>query len=246
MRQGSSRRRSDQPARIAELLGDAGSDAPAATSCELTWMDREETHVYAQRASRAAPETAWRAVTVGGQAILGRYTADLWAGDCRRPGAYEKRDCTVVERVRLTERRQAPAAAQAKQSTAASTPILAGQCVLGSFAGKPGAVGRYEVSLPADREVTVRGFVIPATAFLSYRLSLHGQDAPHVNGENTRFRSLGQGEYDVEVSLLPTAGAEQAGEYSLQIHWGRGVGDRCPIPGFDKRNCYGGSSEGPP
>jgi len=75
----------DQPARVAELLGNTSPVPTASTACELTWTDQEKTYVYAQRASRAAPRTAWRAVTAGGRAILGRYAADLWAGDCRRP-----------------------------------------------------------------------------------------------------------------------------------------------------------------
>jgi len=79
----------DQPARVAELVG--GTGPGSADSCELTWTDRKKTYVYAQRALRAAPESAWRAVTVPGKATLGRYVADLWSGDCRAPGAdYEK------------------------------------------------------------------------------------------------------------------------------------------------------------
>ena len=231
----------DQPARVAELVGGPESESGSNASCALTWTDREKTYVYAQRASRAAPETAWRAVTIPGKAILGRYVADLWAGDCRHPGAYYKKDCTVVERVRLVERQEIPVAAM----PAGATPLLAGQCTLGAFVGKPGVVGRYKVSLPADREITVRAFVIPATAFLSYRLSLRGQDAPHVGKENTVFRSLGQGEYDLEVTLLPAVGAaDLPGEYSLQVHWGRSVGPRCPIPGFDESNCYTGARDG--
>jgi len=132
--------------------------------------------------------------------------------------------------------------ASAKTDPAAPVAILPGQCVLGSFTGSPSVVGRYKVTLPADREITVRAFVIPATAFLSYRLSLGSRDAPHVEGENTMFRSIGQGEYDLDVSLLPASGApDLPGEYSLQVHWGRGAGNRCPIPGFDERSCYGGS-----
>ena len=231
----------DDPARVAELLGGPGSVPEAGTSCTLTWTEHEKTYVYAQRASRAAPRAVWRAVTVGGQAFLGRYTADLWAGDCRRRGSYYRKDCTVVDRVRLIERREVAIAAPAKTDPARPVAILPGQCVLGSFASKPGVVGRYKVKLPADREITVRAFVIPATAFLSYRLSLHGRDAPHVEGESMMFRSTGAGDYDLEVSLLPTFdGGELAGEFSLQVHWGRGVGERCPIPGFDEQSCYGG------
>ncbi len=226
----------DQPARVAELVAVPESEPTPATSCELTWTDREKTYVYAQRASRAAPETAWRAVTVAGKAILGRYVADLWAGDCREKGSDYKRDCTVVERARLVERREIPVA----PSPDRATPLLPGECTLGTFAGKPGIVGRYKVTLPAEREITVRAFVIPATAFLAYRLSLRGQDAPHVDKESTMFRSLGQGEYDLEVTLLPAVGAaDLPGEYSLQVHWGRAVGPRCPIPSFDESNCYG-------
>ena len=223
----------DQPAHVAELVGDPVPTPE--TSCELTWTDQEKTYVYAQRAARATPETAWRAVTVPGKAILGHYVADLWAGDCREKGSYYKKDCTVVERVRLVGQELSLGG-----PPASSTPLLAGQCTVAAFAAKPGVVGRYKVTLPADREITVRAFVIPATAFLSYRLSLRGQDAPHIGKENTVFRSLGQGEYDLEVTLLPAVGtADVPGEYSLQVHWGRAVGLRCPIPGFDERDCYG-------
>jgi hypothetical protein len=229
------------PARVAELMGGAGDLAAGGASCALTWADQEKTYVFAQRASRAAPRTVWRAVTTGGRAFLGRYAADLWAGDCRRRGSYYKKDCTVVERARLVERREVAIAAPSKTDPAVPAAILPGQCVLGSFAAKPGVVGRYKVTLPADREITLRAFAIPAAAFLSYRFSLHGRDAPHVEGETTMFRSFGAGEYDLEVSLLPTFDAgELAGEYSLQVHWGKATGERCPIPGFDEQGCYGG------
>jgi hypothetical protein len=229
----------DQPARVAELVGGSEFEPTPNATCALTWTDREKTYVYAQRAPRATPETAWRAVTVAGRTILGRYAADLWAGDCRTPGAYYKRDCTVVERVRLVDRQEMPA----PSPSAGAVPLLAGQCTRANFAAKPGVVGRYKVTLPAEREITVRAFVIPATAFLSYRLSLRGQDAPHVGKENTVFRSLGQGEYDLEVTLLPAAGtSDLPGQFSLQVHWGRAVGPRCPIPGFDETDCYGGGT----
>ena len=232
----------DDPARVAELLGGPSSVPPAGASCALTWTEQEKTYVYAQRASRAAHRTVWRAVTIGGQAFLGRYVADLWAGDCRERWEHYRRDCTVVDRVRLRERREMAIAAPAKTDPTLPVAILPGQCVLGSFASKPGVVGRYKVKLPADREITVRAFVIPATAFLSYRLSSRGQDAPHVAGESTMFRSIGEGEYELEVSLLPTFdGGELAGEFSLQVHWGKATGERCPIPGFDEQTCYGGS-----
>jgi len=235
----------DKPTRLAELVG--GPEPKPEASCELTWTDREKTYVYAQRASRATPETAWRSVTMAGRAVLGRYVADLWAGDCKAEGTYHEKDCTVVERVRMVERQESAVAAPT--AATAPVPLLAGQCVLGAFAAKPGVVGRYKVTLPAEREITVRAFVIPATAFLSYRLSLAGQEAPHVEKESTVFRSLGQGEYDLEVTLLPAVGAaDLPGQYSLQVHWGRGVGPRCPIPGFDEGNCYsaGVRSKGQP
>ena len=85
----------------------------------------------------------------------------------------------------------------------------------------------------------MRAFVLPATAFLSYRLTLQGREAPLVDGESTVFRSVGEGEYELEVTLLSVEGAgEVPGEYSLQVHWGKAVGPRCPIPGFDERDCY--------
>ena len=236
----------DQPPRARDLLGSVADPAPG-TACALTWTDQENTYVYAQRASRAGSRTAWRAATVSGRAVLARYVADLWAGDCRLPSAHHKEDCTMVGRLRLVERRELAMAAPGKTDPAAPVAILPGQCVLGSFPGSPSVVGRYKVTLPADRQITVRAFVIPATAFLSYRLSLRGKDAPHVQGESTMFRSIGQGEYDLEVSLLPSVGApDLPGEFSLQVHWGRGAGDRCPIPGFDEKSCYSSPAGGQP
>ncbi len=78
----------DDPKRIAELAGVAVVEPQATSSCELTWTDREKMS-YAQRPTRAVPETAWRAVTVPGKAVLGRYSAGLWAGDCRTPSGCE-------------------------------------------------------------------------------------------------------------------------------------------------------------
>ncbi|MBN2574252.1 MAG: hypothetical protein JXP73_06785, partial [Deltaproteobacteria bacterium] len=213
----------DDPKRKAELAAVTASELLPEAACELTWTDREKTYVHAVRPTRAAPETAWRAVTVPGKAVLGRYSADLWAGDCRTPGADYESPCTKVERLRLVERREM--ALPAPATAGGATPLLPGQCALGAFGGKPGIIGRHRVTLPAEREITVRAFVLPATAFLSYRLTLQGKEAPHVNGENTVFRSVGEGEYDLEVTLLSVEGArELPGEYSLQVHWGKAVG----------------------
>jgi hypothetical protein len=219
---------------IAQLLGTPVASLSDAKVCSLTWADREKSYVHAQRASRAQPETAWMAVTVAGRAVLGRFRTDLWSGDCAESDLFEQ-PCTKVEKVRLLERKELAVA-----SDTGPTALLPGQCVWRTFAGKAGVLGRYRVHLPAEREITVRAFVLPATAFLSYRLTLGGNEAPHANGENTVFQSIGQGDYEVEVSLLPAQdGAEKPGEYTLQVHWGRGVGDACPVPSFDERECYG-------
>src|SRR5450759_5123621 len=135
----------DDPKRMAELAGVPVAELLPKSSCELTWTDREKAYVHAQRASRAVPETAWRAVTVPGKAMLGRYSADLWAGDCRTPGADYESPCTKVERVGLVERRELAAATSG--AAGASAPLLPGQCALGAFDGKPGIVGRYRVCL---------------------------------------------------------------------------------------------------
>jgi len=171
--------------------------------------------------------------------VIGKYVADLWSGNCAGPTEFNTRHCTVVERTRLIERRELPVSG-GTTAKAEVTPILAGQCIWRKFAGKPGVVGRYQVRLPAEREITVRAYVLPATAFLSYRLTLDGREAPHVSGENTVFQSLGEGDYELEVTLQPAVGgAENPGEYTVQVHWGRGAGDPCPVPSFDERECYG-------
>lgn len=225
--------------RMAELLGVSLVDLSDGRVCSLTWTDREKTYVHALRANRARPETAWMAVTVGGRSVIGKYVADLWSGNCAGPTEFNTRHCTVVERTRLIERRELPVSG-GTTAKAEVTPILAGQCIWRKFAGKPGVVGRYQVRLPAEREITVRAYVLPATAFLSYRLTLDGREAPHVSGENTVFQSLGEGDYELEVTLQPAVGgAENPGEYTVQVHWGRGAGDPCPVPSFDERECYG-------
>jgi len=232
------------PERMAELLG-----VPAAPLrerdeqdkvCGLTFTDRERTYIHARRANRARPETAWLAVTTGGRAVLGHYAADLWSGNCAAgPTELNTRHCTVVERVRLIEKRELHVPVGTTAS-AEVMPILAGQCLWRTFTGKAGVVGRYQIRLPAERDMTVRTYVLPATAFLSYRLTLEGREAAHAGGENTMFQSLGEGTYELEVTLQPaTDEPERPGEYTLQIHWGRGAGDPCPMPSFDERECYG-------
>jgi hypothetical protein len=51
---------------------------------------------------------------------------------------------------------------------------------------------------------------------------------------------MGEGEYELEVAAQSSSDAGTIeGEYTLQVHWGHGVGDACPVPSFDKRECYG-------
>jgi hypothetical protein len=230
-----------RPERLAQLLGldDDGFDGTGA--CSLSWTERESTHVFAQRRNRARTETAFSTVTVKGRSVLGRYAVDLWRGDCALRDGYPERPCTKVENVRLLERREL---AVAPVPDGQPEPLLAGQCMWRTFGGESAVVGRYKVALPAEREITVRAYVLPATVFLSYRLSLAGhggvQDAPLVRGENTVFRSIGEGEYELEVRVLPQAGVRpQSGEYTIQVHWGKGAGAPCPVPSFDERECYG-------
>jgi hypothetical protein len=223
------------PQQMAQLLGLSIDVLDAKRACSLTWTDREATYVHAQRASRARPETAYATVTVNGRAVLGRYSVDLWKGDCALEEGYPERPCTVVERVRLVERRELAIAPSVQP-----VPLLAGQCIWQKFDGESQVVGRYMVTLPAAREITVRAYVLPATVFLTYRLTLAGQEAPHVRGESTVFQAIGEGEYELEVRSLPQAGAgKQAGEYTIQVHWGKGAGEPCPVPSFDERECYG-------
>jgi len=226
------------PEQMAALLGQSGEAFKKEKSCALTWTDREATYVYTKRASRARPETAHLTVTLGDRAVTGVFTADLWQGNCAVRAGDPRLPCTKVERARLVERRELPVARAAGDAPA---PLLAGQCVWRQFDGNAGVVGRYKVALPAGREITVRGYVLPPSAFLSYRLSLGGREAPHVRHEKTVFQSIGEGEYEVEVTLLPgSAGAPpKPGEYTLQVHWGKGAGEPCPVPSLDERECYG-------
>ena len=223
------------PQQMAQLLGAGSEPMNPAKACTLTWTDQEATYVHAQRASRARSETAYATVTVNGRAVLGRYAVDLWRGDCALEDGYPERPCTVVQRLQLLDRREL-----AIPQAADPVPLLAGQCVWRKFDGESPVVGRYKVALPAKREITIRAYILPATVFLTYRLTLAGQEAPHARGENTVFQSIGEGEYELEVRLLPQAGAsKQSGEYTLQAHWGKGAGEPCPVPSFDERECYG-------
>ena len=225
------------PQQMAQLLGVGGEAFDAKRACSLTWTDHEATYVFAQRRSRARPETAFTTVTVDGRTVRGRYAVDLWTGDCALRDGYPERPCTKVEHVTLLERREL---AIAKAPSPQPEPLLAGQCIWRKFTDESSLVGRYKVALPAEREITVRAYVLPATVFLTCRLSLDGKEAPHVRGESTMFRSLGEGEHELEIRLLPQAGAsKQSGEYTIQVHWGKGAGEPCPVPSFDERECYG-------
>ena len=225
------------PEEMARLLGVDANSFDGKRACSLSWTDHEETYVLGQRRNRAHPETAFSAVTVNGRTVLGRYSVDLWTGDCAPRDDEPECPCTKVERTTLLDRREltlAPA------PSAQPEPLLPGQCVWRRFADASSVVGRFKVLLPAEREVTVRAYVLPATVFLTYRLTLAGKEAPHVRGESTVFRSLGEGEYELQVSLLPQAGIrQQTGEYTIQVHWGKGAGEPCPVPSFDQRECYG-------
>ena len=205
------------PQQMVQLLGSDAFDAKRA--CDLTWTDREATHVFAQRHSRARPETAFTTVTVNGRTVLGRYSVDLWTGDCALREGYPERPCTKVEHVTLLERREM---AIAQAPGAQPEPLLAGQCIWRKFSDESSVVGRYKVALPAGHEITVRAYVLPATVFLTYRLSLDGKEAPRVRGESTVFRSLGEGEHELEVGLLPQAGASKQSGYAPNP-WGLGT-----------------------
>ena len=167
------------PQQMAQLLGVGGDAFNAKRACSLTWTENETTNVFAQRRNRAHPETAFTTVTVNGRTVLGRYSVDLWTGDCALQDGYPELPCTKVEHVTLLERREM---AIPQAPGAQPEPLLAGQCIWRQFTDESSVLGRYKVALPAGREITVRAYVLPATVFLTYRLSLDGKEAPHVRG----------------------------------------------------------------
>jgi|GEM_PF-7065523 len=222
---------------LARLLGMSAQGLDEKSACSLSWTEQETTYVFAERPGRARATTAFMTATVKGRAVLGRYEVDLWRGDCAIHEGDPERPCTKVERARLMERREL---AVGQHVGAEPVSLLAGQCLWRKFDGSTAVVGRYKVDLPAEREIAIRAFVLPASAFLGYRLTRNGQDAPHARGENTMFESIGAGEYELEVRLLPRSRVPAgAGEYTIQVHWGKGAGEPCPVPSFDERECYG-------
>ena len=223
------------PARMAELAGVPEAGLQAESTCTLAWTDENRTHVTALRAWDAQPGVGWAAITQGGQAAVGRYTMKLWYEECNSEHAgFHPMECTRIAKLRLAERRTAAPVGGPEIG------ILPGQCVLGAMeSSQQDAAATYAIHLPARKNVTVRLFSIPAASALRARLFLNQTEVPQIPNQFGVFSTQTEGDYELRIERdARFPGPPVGGQYSLQVHWGKAAGQRCPIPSFDGRDCY--------
>ena len=222
------------PENLSALTGIPVQDLKKESYCATAWTDQEQIFLYDQWRQQRTPAMGWLNVTAGGRSVTGRYGMKLRADRCN-PNSQHDSDCTKVSGLHLTGKwLSSPASDE-------WTTILPGQCVLGQApAAEPSVVGRYAIDLPAGRDVTVIVYTFPATLFVEARLFHLGAEVPPAPDERVVFRTREAGTH--LLTLVTTADSDFTagkGQYSLQVYWGRAVGRRCPIPTFDKRDCYG-------
>jgi hypothetical protein len=223
------------PARMRELAGVPAADLQPETTCTLAWTDDDRPHVAALRAWDAQPGVGWAATTHGGQAVAGRYTMKLWYEECNSEHAgFYPMECTRIAKLRLVERHTAA------PKGGPGIGILPGQCVLGAVdEAQQGTVATYAIHLPAHKNVTVRLYTIPAALALRPRLFLKQVEIAQVQGRYGVFPTQTEGDYELRLDRDPRfPDPHVAGQYSVQAHWGKAAGQRCPIPSFDGRDCY--------
>ena len=225
-----------KPERLSDLTGMTVADLKPENRCALAWTDEEEIFQVAKWRKKATPAIGWVTLTTGGGAVTGRYNMELQPKICEG-GEMHHVECTTVEHLRLQGRERISTGRDEWMS------ILPGECALGRADGAgPGIVGLYKIELPANRNVMLRAFTLPPTLFVEVQPYLRGVRIPKVQGERSVFRTPEAGTYDLVVVAAPdTDFGAGKGQYSLQVYWGRAVGDRCPIPDFDQRDCYGGT-----
>jgi hypothetical protein len=227
------------PERLSELTGAPASGLSPDAVCAWAFTDRKDVIVLGKGPSRAAKTVTWLAATLAGEGFLGRYTGGLWSGPCDGETSLRRQTCTKVKDLRLVERVKMPSA------PSGTTPILPGQCVVGSLGDSPADDSdRYWIELPRERDVTVPSYTLPAAAFVTVRLVFAGKDFPHLTNAPSEFHSQDAGPYQVVVARAAGSPAGRI-RYSLRVTWGRGVGPRCPIVEFDGHACAGGAPSTP-
>ena len=223
------------PARMAELAGVPETDLQPESTCTLAWTDEDRPHVTALRAWDAQPAAGWAAITRGGQAEVGRYAMKLWYEECNSEHAsFHPMECTRIAKLRLAERRMAAPV------SGPGIGILPGQCVLGAVGDdQKETVASYAIHLPAHKNVTVRLYTIPAAFALRPRLFLNQAKIPQMPNQFGVFPTQTEGDYELRIERdARFPGPPIGGQYSVQVHWGKAAGLRCPIPWFDGQDCY--------
>jgi len=225
------------PARMHELTGVPEVVLQRDFLCTLAWTDEDRTYITAQRAWDAQPAVGWVAITQAGRTTVGRYRMKLWYEPCDPDDAvriFSHMECTKIARLSLAERRVLPPSGDLEKR------ILPGQCVLGAM-DSPALerIDKYTIHLPAHRNATVRLYTIPATFALSPRLLLDGVEISPLADEFGVFPTPSEGDYQVLIARDPRfPGPPAPGQYTLQVHWGKAAGQRCPIASLDGIDCY--------
>jgi hypothetical protein len=222
------------PAYMSKLTGVSEAIFEQEPTCTLVWTDEDRTHVAALRAGDAQPAVGWMAITRSGQTTVGRYTMNVWYEACDQGNAtdtFYRSECTKIARLRLEERLASPVA------STAGIRILPGQCVLGSMEQSETAAG-YVLQLPARKNVTIRLYSVPAEFALRPHLFMNQVEISPMQGRSGAFTTSSDGDYELRIERDPNFPGKSAGQYSLQVHWGKAAGPRCPIPSLDHHDCY--------
>lgn len=224
----------DTPARVAELAGE--TDLPPEAVSTLVWTDEDRTYSNATREWDATYAVGYMAVTRWGRTTVGRYEMRLWTEACQSgPDStdhFYNIECTKIAKVHPVP----DLSSEPKDRGLAR--LVPGACVLGLVAKAGHLPDRYEIELPAGKTATVRLYSIPANLVLRARLFLDGKEIQPVPGRDDAFPIPSAADYDLQIEHSPGSDAQVTGQYSLQVHWGKAVGARCPIPEFDRRDCY--------
>jgi hypothetical protein len=79
---------------------------------------------------------------------------------------------------------------------------------------------------------------------LRARLSLGATELLSLPERSDRFPLPAEADYEVRVERPAVLDGLPAGQYTLQVHWGKADGARCPVPALDHRSCYGPPAAG--
>jgi len=216
--------------------------------CLAKWTDEDPiTMLDSDGPKNGTDLVFWKALTLHGKTMLGRYVADLWTGvSIGSGGALGSRAAwSKVGNIRLVERMP-----QSRPAPPGFRVILPGECVLGSLEEQDDrVVGRYWIDLPAPTSVKIATDVpIGVGVQLRERLTFDDLDVPEEidaieRSLTGRLRVNRAGFHKVIIQRVDPPGSAKPDqsrrkEYTLQVHWGKGLDRACWPTEELQLNCF--------